>query len=289
MRLAKTQCMTTTTSTGSIISDAAPPDGAAFVRVEGASLNYGGAHEGVLALEDTNLHIQRGEFAAVVGPSGCGKSTLLKLISGLNRPSAGRVVVDSIAVTRPLKIVGMAFQNPALLPWRTTLENLLLPLQVVEPHRRNFRRDREKFIGKARALLAKVGLNGAESRYPWELSGGMLQRASLCRALIHDPQILLLDEPFGALDAFTREELWDTLKGLWQEQKFTVLLVTHDLAEAVYLADTVHVFSNRPGRVVYRCNVNFPGPKTADIRFSKEFVDYIHELRTQIRVERVTP
>ena len=264
-------------------------DAAAFVRVEGASLHYRGGEEGVLALKDTDIAIRRGEFAAVVGPSGCGKSTLLKLISGLNRPSAGRVVVDQTEVKKPLKIVGMAFQNPALLPWRTTLENLLLPLQVVEPHRRQFRRERERYIERARALLAKVGLVGAEDRFPWQLSGGMLQRASLCRALIHDPQILLLDEPFGALDAFTREELWDVLQSLWQEQHFTVLLVTHDLAEAVYLADTVHVFSNRPGRVVYRCNVDLPRPRNADMRFTKPFVDHVHDLRAQISRERVTP
>jgi NitT/TauT family transport system ATP-binding protein len=264
-------------------------DAAAFVRVEGASLHYRGGEEGVLALKDTDIAIRRGEFAAVVGPSGCGKSTLLKLISGLNRPSAGRVVVDQTEVNKPLKIVGMAFQNPALLPWRTTLENLLLPLQVVEPHRRQFRRERERYIERARALLAKVGLVGAEDRFPWQLSGGMLQRASLCRALIHDPQILLLDEPFGALDAFTREELWDVLQSLWQEQHFTVLLVTHDLAEAVYLADTVHVFSNRPGRVVYRCNVDLPRPRNADMRFTKPFVDHVHDLRAQISRERVTP
>jgi NitT/TauT family transport system ATP-binding protein len=264
-------------------------DATAFVRVEGASLHYRGGEEGVLALKDTDIAIQRGEFAAVVGPSGCGKSTLLKLISGLNRPSAGRVVVDQTEVNKPLKIVGMAFQNPALLPWRTTLENLLLPLQVVEPHRRQFRSERGRYIEQARALLAKVGLAGAEDRFPWQLSGGMLQRASLCRALIHDPQILLLDEPFGALDAFTREELWDVLQNLWQEQHFTVLLVTHDLAEAVYLADTVNVFSNRPGRVVYRCNVDLPRPRNAEMRFTKPFVDYVHDLRAQIRRERDAP
>jgi NitT/TauT family transport system ATP-binding protein len=264
-------------------------DAAAFVRVEGASLHYRGGEEGVLALKDTDIAIRRSEFAAVVGPSGCGKSTLLKLISGLNRPSAGRVVVDQTEVNKPLKIVGMAFQNPALLPWRTTLENLLLPLQVVEPHRHQFRRERERYIERARALLAKVGLVGAEDRFPWQLSGGMLQRASLCRALIHDPQILLLDEPFGALDAFTREELWDVLQSLWQEQHFTVLLVTHDLAEAVYLADTVHVFSNRPGRVVYRCNVDLPRPRNADMRFTKAFVDHVHDLRAQISRERDVP
>jgi NitT/TauT family transport system ATP-binding protein len=264
-------------------------DATAFVRVEGASLHYRGGEEGVLALKDTDIAIQRGEFAAVVGPSGCGKSTLLKLISGLSRPSAGRVVVDQTEVNKPLKIVGMAFQNPALLPWRTTLENLLLPLQVVEPHRRQFRSERGRYIEQARALLAKVGLTGAEDRFPWQLSGGMLQRASLCRALIHDPQILLLDEPFGALDAFTREELWDVLQNLWQEQHFTVLLVTHDLAEAVYLADTVNVFSNRPGRVVYRCNIDLPRPRNAETRFTKPFVDYVHDLRAQIRRERDAP
>ncbi len=257
-----------------------------FIRAEGVSLYYGGGDDGVLALKDTNLTIARGEFAAVVGPSGCGKSTLLKLVSGLNRPSAGKVVVDEADVRKPLKIVGMAFQNPALLPWRTTLENLLLPLQVAEPHRQQFRRERDRYVERARALLAKVGLAGAEGRFPWQLSGGMLQRASLCRALIHDPQILLLDEPFGALDAFTREELWDILQQLWQEQHFTVLLVTHDLAEAVYLADTVHVFSNRPGRVVHRRDIDLPRPRNADMRFSPIFVDHVHELRAQIRRER---
>jgi len=257
------------------------------VKVEDVSLHYGGGADGVLALKGANLDIRRGEFAAVVGPSGCGKSTLLKLISGLYRPSAGRVVVDGVDLRKPLKTVGMAFQNPAMLPWRTTLENLLLPFQVVHPHRVHFRRDKEMYVEKARALLARVGLVGAEDRYPWQLSGGMQQRASLCRALIHDPQILLLDEPFGALDAFTREELWDVLKGLWQEKKFTVLLVTHDLTEAVYLADTVHVFSNRPGRVIYRCEVNIPAGKNPEARFSREFVDHVHDLRAQISRERL--
>ena len=150
----------------------------------------------------------QGEFSAVVGPSGCGKSTLMKLISGLRRPTAGRVVVGDAEVKAPLKNVGMAFQNPALLPWRTALENLLLPLQVVRPHRERFRVQRARYIEQARMLLTEVGLAGVENRYPWELSGGMQQRVSLCRALIHNPQILLLDEPFGELDAFTREELW---------------------------------------------------------------------------------
>ena len=253
-----------------------------FVSVDGASLNYGGTEYGILALQDTNLSIARGECAAVVGPSGCGKSTLMKLVSGLNRPSAGRVVVDGAEVRRPLKIVGMAFQNPALLPWRTTLQNLLLPLEVVQPHRRQIRRDRARYIEHAKTLLAKVGLSGVEDRFPWQLSGGMQQRVSICRALIHDPEILLLDEPFGALDAFTREELWDTLQALWLERRFTILLVTHDLTEAAYLADSVHVMSSRPGRIIYRCGIDLARPRTAEVRYTQTFIDYVHDLRTHI-------
>ena len=159
-----------------------------FVVVEDASLLYPG-EQGVLALEHFDLSIMQGEFAAVVGPSGCGKSTLMKLISGLSRATAGRVVVGGAEVKAPLKNVGMAFQNPALLPWRTTLENLLLPLQVVRPHRERFRAQRARYVEQARTLLTKVGLAGVENRFPWELSGGMQQRVSLCRALIHQPEI----------------------------------------------------------------------------------------------------
>jgi NitT/TauT family transport system ATP-binding protein len=260
-----------------------PGDGerSPFVIVEDASLLYPG-EEGVLALEHFNLSIARGEFSAVVGPSGCGKSTLMKLISGLSRATAGRVVVGDAEVGAPLKNVGMAFQNAALLPWRTTLENLLLPLQVVRPHRERFRAQRARYVEQARTLLTKVGLAGVENRFPWELSGGMQQRVSLCRALIHQPQILLLDEPFGALDAFTREELWDTLQTLWQEQHFTVLLVTHDLTEAAYLADTTHVISTRPGRVIYSRKVELPRPRGSEIRYTPAFVEHVHELRAHI-------
>jgi len=252
-----------------------------FVIVEDATLHYPGA-EGVLALERIDLSINQGEFAAMVGPSGCGKTTLMKMISGLNRPTAGRIVVGDVEVRAPLKNVGMAFQNPALLPWRTTLENLLLPLQVVRPHRERFRQERKQYVEKAQALLAKVGLAGVGNRFPWELSGGMQQRVSLCRALIHQPQILLLDEPFGALDAFTREELWDTLQALWEEQRFTVLLVTHDLTEAVYLADLAHVLSSRPGRVIYSCRIDLPRPRGSEMRYTPVFVDYVHDLRAHI-------
>jgi NitT/TauT family transport system ATP-binding protein len=273
------------TPTHSVVSGAGRSP---FVIVEDASLHYPGV-EGVLALEHLDLSIRQGEFAAMVGPSGCGKSTLMKLISGLRRPTAGRVVVGEVEVNAPLKNVGMAFQNPALLPWRTTLENLLLPLQVVRPHRERFRQERKHYVEKAQNLLAKVGLAGVGNRFPWELSGGMQQRVSLCRALIHQPQILLLDEPFGALDAFTREELWDTLQTLWQEQRFTVLLVTHDLTEAVYLADFAHVISPRPGRVIYSSRIDLPRPRGSEMRYTPTFVEYVHGLRAHIGRARDAP
>jgi NitT/TauT family transport system ATP-binding protein len=240
------------------------PQGASrspFVDIRSASLTYGEDADGVLALRDCTLAIGRGEFAAVVGPSGCGKSTLLKLVSGLRPSTAGSVAVAGRPVTGPLKIVGMAFQNPTLLPWRTALDNVLLPMEVVEPHRHRFRRDRALHAERARALFAKVGLQEAERRFPWQLSGGMQQRVSLCRALIHEPELMLLDEPFGALDAFTREELWETLQNLWLDRRFTVALVTHDLVESVFLADVVHVVSSRPGRIIYSRRIPLPRPR----------------------------
>ncbi len=163
------------------------------------------------AVEDINLQVKQGEFIAIVGPSGCGKSTFMKLTTGLKKPSRGEIFVDNQPVTGPLKISGMAFQAPSLLPWRTTLDNVLLPLEIVEPFRTQFKARKQEFEARAIKLLQTVGLGGYERKFPWELSGGMQQRASICRALIHEPKMLLLDEPFGALDAFTREELWCTL------------------------------------------------------------------------------
>ena len=176
----------------------------------------------------------------------------------------------------------MAFQNPNLLPWRRVIDNVLLPLEVVEPHRHSFRRNRTEFRAQAAALLATVGLEGFGERYPWELSGGMQQRVSLCRALIHNPALLMLDEPFGALDTFTREELWCVLGDLWQRIGFTVILVTHDLREATFLADTVHVMSPRPGRVVMSKSVDLPRPRDIDICFDPRFTAIVHELRAKI-------
>jgi NitT/TauT family transport system ATP-binding protein len=185
-------------------------------------------------------------------------------------------------VTGPLKIVGMAFQNPTLLPWRNTLLNTMLPLEIVQPHRDRLRRDWHKYVTQAKELLAAVGLAGFEEMHPWMLSGGMQQRASLCRALIHHPALLMLDEPFGALDAFTREELWGVLQELWVERKFTCVLVTHDLREAAYLADRIFVMSTRPGRIIATHTVNLPRPRTVESTFEKDFIDLVHLIRGEI-------
>ncbi len=242
---------------------------------------YGRGAAAVKAIEDVSLEITHGEFIAVVGPSGCGKSSLMKLISGLHAPASGALQFEGKPVTGPLKSVGMAFQNSNLLPWRTALENVLLPLEIVEPYRSDF--SKQKYAPKAEALLQSVGLGGFTQKHPWELSGGMQQRTSICRALIHEPEILLLDEPFGALDAFTREELWCALRDLQAARKVTVMLVTHDLREAVFLADTVYVMSSRPGRIVRRCEVDLPRPRDLEITYTQKFQDIVHELRSLIR------
>ena len=253
----------------------------AFVALDGVSHVYGG-QGGTLAVEGLTISIGRGEFAAVVGPSGCGKSTLMKLATGLQFPFMGTVRVAGEIVKQPVKIAGMAFQAPTLLPWRTTLENLLLPLEIVEPHRSQLSRKKSEYVARAEKLLASVGLGGVSSKYPWELSGGMQMRASLCRALIHEPDLLMLDEPFAALDAFTREELWCVLRDLWQKINFTVILVTHDLREAAFLADTIHVMSARPGHIVMSKTIDLPRPRELEDCFKPQFIDIVHELRTKI-------
>ena len=234
------------------------------------------------AVEDIDLKIGAGEFVAIVGPSGCGKSTFMKLATGLRRPSKGTITIDGREVAGPLKITGMAFQSSSLLPWRTTLDNVLLPLEIVEPYRSSFRARRDEYAAKAAALLQSVGLGGYEHKFPWELSGGMQQRASICRALIHEPKMLLLDEPFGALDAFTREELWCILRDLWAAQRFNVILVTHDLREAAFLADTVYVMSRSPGRMLVRREIDLPRPRPLELTYSMAFTDIVHELREHI-------
>uniref|UniRef100_A0A7C4EM85 ABC transporter ATP-binding protein n=1 Tax=Fundidesulfovibrio putealis TaxID=270496 RepID=A0A7C4EM85_9BACT len=259
-----------------------------FVELSGVDLAYSEDSDS-LAVQGLDLTIHQGEFAAVVGPSGCGKSTLLKLVTGLRPPTRGAVVVDGREVSGPLSFVGMAFQNPTLLPWRRLLDNVMLPLEIVEPHRARLRAERGRYEEMARELLRTVGLGRHESKYPWQLSGGMQQRASLCRALIHQPRLLMLDEPFGALDAFTREELWCVLRDIWEAKRFTVVLVTHDLRESVFLADTVHVMSRRPGRVVHSRAVDLPRPRSLESCYSPDFVDIVHELRGHIEAVRRGP
>ncbi len=252
------------------------------------TLTYGG-DGGVKALEGLSLDVAPGEFAAVVGPSGCGKSTLMKLATGLHRAQAGSCKVNGEEVTKPLKIAGMAFQNPVMLPWRKTIDNVLIPMEVVEPHRKRIRFNRAEYREKAEALLATVGLAGFGDRYPWQLSGGMQQRASLCRALIHEPDLLMLDEPFGALDAFTREELWCVLRDLYEARRFTCILVTHDLREAVFLADKVHVLSNRPARVIDTLDVPFERPRDIAITYDPQFAEIVGHLRSEIADARAQP
>jgi NitT/TauT family transport system ATP-binding protein len=252
----------------------------AFVEVDKVDLAYDEVSGN--AIEDVSLSMKEHEFIAMVGPSGCGKSTFMKLCSGLRRPSKGQVIVEGREVSGPLKIVGMAFQNATLLPWRTTLDNVLLPLEIVQPYRASFKEKKAEYAERARALLRSVGLDGYEKRFPWELSGGMQQRVSICRALVHEPKLLLLDEPFAALDAFTREELWCILRDLWMLKRFTVVLVTHDLREATFLADTVYVMSKRPGRILARRDIDIPRPRELEVTYSDKFVGIVLELREHI-------
>ncbi|WP_454762856.1 ABC transporter ATP-binding protein [Cupriavidus campinensis] len=261
-----------------------PADARPFVDFNRVWLAYDDdlARRGEFAVEDISLQAAPGEFIAIVGPSGCGKSTFMTLATGLRPATRGVVSVDGAKVSGPLKQVGMAFQAPTLLPWRTTLDNVMLPLEIVEPYRSTMRAKRGEYVARARDLLKTVGLAGYEDKFPWQLSGGMQQRASICRALIHQPRMLLLDEPFGALDAFTREELWCVLRDLWQAQRFNVILVTHDLREAVFLADTVYVMSARPGRILLRKEIDLPRPRALEVTYSEPFAERVHALREKI-------
>lgn len=230
-------------------------------------------------LKDLNISIPQHSFCAVVGPSGCGKSTLTRLIAGLMFPDQGEVWLHGELVKSPRKTVGMAFQNPVLLEWRTILQNVILPLEIVAPMMPKAQKE-----ARARELLAMVGLEGFENKRPSELSGGMRQRASLCRALVHKPDIIILDEPFGALDAFTREDLWQTMHQLRANEPFTALLITHDLRESVYLGDQVVVLSGRPATTQYVMNVDVPGPRPLEMLYEPDTVERLAVLRREIQI-----
>lgn len=240
---------------------------------------FQGRSGAVPVLDGLTVQIDEGGFTAIVGPSGCGKSTLTRLIGGLLIPDSGEVRVHGRPVTGPRPNVGMAFQNPVLLEWRTILKNVLLPLEIVATTLSRAERE-----ARARRLLALVGLEGVEDKRPSELSGGMRQRASLCRALIHQPEVLILDEPFGALDAFTREDLWQIMHEVKRQEPFTAALITHDLREAVFLADRVVVLSGRPARTQYVLDVPDTGPRTLDHLYTAEATEMLNILRRQIEI-----
>ncbi len=229
----------------------------------------------IVALRDIDLVVERGELVVVVGPSGCGKSTLLRIIAGLDGATEGVVEVDGDAVTGPVATAGLMFQDPLLMAWRTALANVMLPIEVL-------RRDRTTYRRRALDLMRLIGLEGFEHRYPHELSGGMQQRVALARALIHDPDLLLMDEPFAALDEITREQMSLELLRIWTETGKTVLFVTHSIAEAVFLGDRVVVLSARPGLVRAEIRIDLPRPRTAKVRGLQRYTDHCQDIREQL-------
>lgn len=250
-----------------------------LIDIRGVTHAYQTKHGPLPVLDGLNLSVPEGEFCAVVGPSGCGKSTLTRLVAGLMKPDRGEVFLHGEKVTSPRKTVGMAFQNPVLLEWRSILENVMLPLEIVAPSMA-----RADKVARAEHLLEMVGLKGFENKRPSELSGGMRQRASLCRSIVHKPEVLIMDEPFGALDNFTREDLWQTMRDLRAAEPFTAVLITHDLRESVFLGDQVVVLSGRPARTQYVLDVDLPDDRTIDILYEPKAVDMLHLLRDQIRI-----
>lgn len=242
------------------------------IQLSGVSKTYRSREGDVPSLRPLDFHINDGEFFVVVGPSGCGKSTLLKMISGLLPPSTGEIKVDGLPITKPHGNVGIVFQSAMLLPWRTVLGNVMLPIDMK-------RLPRKQYLARARELLKTVGLAGFENKLPWQLSGGMQQRASICRALVHDPKIMLMDEPFGALDALTREKMNVELQRIQRETGKTVLLITHSIPEAVFLADRILVMTERPGAIAAIYDVPMPRPRTLDIMADPMFIALTQTIR----------
>ncbi len=244
--------------------------------LDGVTLIYEDAEGGgVRALEEIDIDVRENEFLVIVGPSGCGKSTLLKLMVGLLRPSAGNVLHRGSSVVETLQDVGMVYQDPLLLPWRSVLDNILLPVEIL-------RWDRKTYLPIAEEIIETVGLTGFADKTPRQLSGGMQQRVALCRALITDPSLLLMDEPFAALDALTRDEMARELARLWEQRRKTVVFVTHSIAEAVLLGDRVIVMSPRPGRIERDIRIDLPRPRADGAKMGQAFEDYVEDIRGTI-------
>jgi NitT/TauT family transport system ATP-binding protein len=248
------------------------------ISVRDLSKGYPSRDGCVHALQEISFSVKEGEFVAVVGPSGCGKSTLLKILAGLLFPSKGEACLRGTPINGPRRDIGVVFQSPVLLPWRTVLENVLLPVDV-------HRLARDCYRKAALELLSLVGLQEFAHRYPWELSGGMQQRVAIARALIHDPAMLLMDEPFGALDAMTREQMNLELQRIWLERKKTVLFITHSIPEAVFLADRVLVMTPRPGRVTDTVTVDIPRPRRLEAMNLPEFCATVSSIRAQFHAK----
>jgi len=258
-------------------------DSSPVLEFQDISLTYESQGHKTTVLDRVSFAVERSQFISIVGPSGCGKTSLLRMVSGLLPVQQGNLNFQGEPINGSLHSVGIAFQNPVLLPWRNTLQNILLPLEVVKPHKHQYRQKLPEYQQAARELLATVGLENFQKHYPWQLSGGMKQRASLCRALIHQPEVLLLDEPFGALDAFTREDMWEMMQALWQRTQCTAMLVTHDLREALFLSDVVYVMSPRPSNIVLELLVDLPRPRTMEMTFTDEFHHLYDRLRRHIQ------
>jgi NitT/TauT family transport system ATP-binding protein len=240
--------------------------------------HYASRAGAVTALDHISFAVGEGEFVAVVGPSGCGKSTLLKILAGLLPTSSGEARLRGTPIAGPRRDIGVVFQSPVLFPWRSVLDNVLLPVDVQ-------RLGRDRYEKVAMDLLALVGLTGFEHRYPWELSGGMQQRVAITRALVHDPAMLLMDEPFGALDAMTREHMNLELQRIWLEKRKTVLFITHSIPEAVFLGDRVLVMTPRPGRILEDVAVDLPRPRSLEVMNTPEFGRYARAIRAQFAVQ----
>lgn len=242
------------------------------ISIRGLRRRFGAGASPLVALDNIELDVAEGEFVSIVGPSGCGKTTLLKILAGLDRPNDGAAYLRGTPITGPRRDIGVVFQSPVLFPWRTVLDNVLLPIDVQ-------RRDRAAHHAAALGLLEMAGLKGFEARYPIELSGGMQQRVGLVRALIHEPAMLLMDEPFGALDAMTRENMNLELQKIWLESQRTVVFITHSITEAIFLGDRVLVMTPRPGRVRMDLRIDFPRPRPLSITSTPEFGRYSQEIR----------